>query len=114
MRKATGKNRKKRLSYLALGSTKSLSNEKREELLGERKEEKVVFASVRYLGVCRLQPIIKLAFFDESNIFHTQDQERKIFPCKVVVYCCVENEDDERGGRAARTAAVKVEQEYQR
>ena len=57
MRKATGKNRKKRLSYLALGSTKSLSNEKREELLGERKEEKVVFASVRYLGVCRLQPM---------------------------------------------------------
>ena len=47
-------------------------------------------------------------------MFHTQDQERKIFPCKVVVYCCVENEDDERGGRAARTAAVKVEQEYQR
>ena len=71
-------------------------------------------ARVGYLGVCRLQPIIKLAFFDESSIFHTQDQERKIFPCKVVVYCCVENEDDERGGRAARTAAVKVEQEYQR
>ena len=111
MGKATGKNRKKR--PLGLGSNNK-SLEKRELLKkGERKAGKV-FARVGYLGVCRLQPIIKLAFFDESSLFHTQDQERKIFPCKVVVSCCVENEDDERGGRAARTAAVKVEQEYQR
>ena len=51
------------------------------------------------------------------SIFH-HTKERKLFRyshiSKVVVYCCVENEDDERGGRAARTAAVKVEQEYQR
>ena len=38
-----------------------------------------MFACVGYLGVCRLQPIIKLAFFDESSsVPHTRSRAKDI------------------------------------
>jgi hypothetical protein len=90
-----------------------LNRSKRESFYfkkGERKEGKsVVRACWVFLSTPANEKLL--------SIFH-HTKERKLFRyshiSKVVVYCCVENEDDERGGRAARTAAVKVEQEYQR
>ena len=116
MGKATGKNRKKR--PLGLGRVSSNKSLEKRELLKEEGKNRGKKCRACWLFRGLSTPANEKLFFCASSIFHHTTRGRaKALDIPLVkwsVYCAEENDERfARGGRAARTAAVKVEQEYQ-